>query len=134
FWSLITNYATSEDWAAVVQTTAGVAETAPDFVEATEKRGYALLLLGRAAEASKVLEHALDKHADEIRLLFMRAEIAVMEGSWSAAQPWLDKVVSHPHVKPNDLNGVAWTRLFYDPDPTKATAVGATAMALAQEK
>jgi tetratricopeptide (TPR) repeat protein len=117
-------YGSSEDWAAVVDLVEHQPTTDPVFPVIASQGAYALTMLGRFEAAAKLIDGQLAQHPDDLDLLRARTSIADA-GKWADAPPWFDKLLAHPHVRANDFNNVAWSRLFYDPSPEKAREVAA---------
>jgi len=88
--------------------------------QATAARASALFALGRRADAIRVVDEALTKTPDAGPLLFGRAALAIGNGIWKDAQPAIAAVVKQPDPSATELNDLAWTRLYYDPDPSAA--------------
>jgi hypothetical protein len=120
------DYTDTQDWTGLVDAVRGLSETDPMFGLLASEQAYALGLLGHLDDGTKLLDQQLAKHPDDLELLRARVRMAVA-GTWSDAQPWLDKLLAHPHVSAEDFNGVAWSRLFFDATPDKARDVGARA-------
>ena len=114
-------------WREAADAARAVADAAPTpevAAMATAGRAGALAALGKRADAVRLTDDALAKAPDSELLRRTRAILAIAAGRWQDAQPSIAKVVDLPHVSWGSLNDMAWARLYYDPDPTEALALG----------
>ncbi len=84
-----------------------------------------LLLARKFADANKLLDEVLTQSPRSLPALRTRMGVRMSSKATAAERDTaFDAVVTHPDATPDDLNNVAWARLFYDQGQAAALALG----------
>ncbi|MGE5183106.1 MAG: DUF3857 domain-containing protein [Acidobacteriota bacterium] len=107
-------------WLAAADVERDIADHDPTELDAVGLRASALLRAGHAPDAKKLLDDALAKSPDNLKLARERARVAIALGDWPDARAWFDKIVNHRSATVVDVNNAAWAHLYFDPTPDDA--------------
>jgi tetratricopeptide (TPR) repeat protein len=111
-------------WPELEELTRQLLVRSPGDPDVISTRTFTLVRLGRAKDAVAMIEDALAKRPADVELIRMRYYAALASGGWAEARPWADKLTQHGQARVDDLNNVAWTRLYHDPASDQARALG----------
>ena len=111
---LETAFGTLQQWSDLAEVEQQALQQDASTTEPVVRRALALAFLGKAADATKLVDDALSRRPDEILLIRMRAQLAVLSKQPDEIRSWYDKVLQHPSARASDFNDAAWAHMFVD--------------------
>ncbi|MGH9497090.1 MAG: hypothetical protein ACRD3B_18995, partial [Candidatus Sulfotelmatobacter sp.] len=111
---LLAGYSILDDYNSALAISNELAKQFPESRRAFSDQTFNLAVLGRYEEANQIAEERLKRIDGDADAMRAQASIAAQHQDQATAHKIALRLVDEGKANPEDLNGIAWSALFYD--------------------